>query len=176
MHPPSRRLVLLAAAFAACSSAPEHPPAPTAGQVAAASAAAPAKATRTWQPPQTATDEQLDDYHGQKIADPYRWLEDQDSPAVAKWVAAQNAATQHEFASMGARSALRARLQELWNYPRFGLPQRAGDRWLYSKNDGLQNQSVFYLTDDAAKPGSVLLDPNQLSADGTVALAGPVSW
>jgi prolyl oligopeptidase len=179
MLPPLRRTFVLGlAAFAACSSATQAPPTttpPTATPTAApgqAAAAAAAKPTRAWQPPPTATVEQIDDYHGEKIADPYRWLEDQDSPAVAKWVAVQNAATQKQFASMPARSALRSRLQELWNYPRFGLPQHAGDRWLYSKNDGLQNQSVYYLTGDPEKPGSVLLDPNLLSADGTVALAG----
>jgi prolyl oligopeptidase len=113
---------------------------------------------------------QVDDYFGEKVADPYRWMEDIDSPETAAWVAAERACTQAAFAGMPERAAIRGRLRELWNFPRFGLPQRAGGRLFYTSNDGLQNQSVVRVVDRAGAPPRVLIDPNLLSAEGNVAV------
>ena len=119
--------------------------------------------------------DQQDDYHGVRVADPYRWLEDANSIDTGAWVAAQNSLTQSYLARTPGRDAIRARLTELWNYERFSVPFKQGGRYFYSRNDGLQNQAVLYtlttLTASDAAP-RVLLDPNTLSADGTVALAG----
>ena len=126
-----------------------------------------------WQSPATRRDDNIvDDYHGTQVADPYRWLEDQDGAEVATWVATQNAATRSFLDASPARDQIRARLQELWNFARFDAPERAGNRWFWSKNNGLQNQSVLYTADAPDGEGRVLLDPNTLSTDGTVALAG----
>ncbi len=116
--------------------------------------------------------DQQDDYHGVQVADPYRWLEDANSVDTAAWVAAQNSVTQSYLAQISSRDAIRARLTRLWNYERFSVPFKQGGRHFYSRNDGLQNQAVLYTLaapDDAPR---VLLDPNTLSLDGTVALAG----
>ena len=114
-----------------------------------------------------------DDYHGTIVADPYRWLEDDNSEATAAWVAAENAVTQDYLSQIPYRNAIRDRLTQLWNYPKESAPAEKGG-WLYfSRNDGLQNQSVLYRR-PAAEPqaeAEVFLDPNKLSDDGTVALA-----
>ncbi len=122
--------------------------------------------------PVTATTNQVDDYHGVKVADPYRWLEDDNAPATKAWVEAQNRVTFGELARIPQRETLRKRLTELWNYERFGLPYRQGGRYFYSRNDGLQNQSVLFTLERLDGEPRVLLDPNTLSKDGTVALAG----
>ncbi|MBV6436718.1 MAG: S9 family peptidase [Xanthomonadales bacterium PRO6] len=114
----------------------------------------------------------VDDYHGEKIADPYRWLEDLDAPDTRAWIAAQNALTERYLAAVPQRAAIHARMTELWNFERFGLPERAGERWIVGRNDGLQNQTVLYTLDALDGPMRVLLDPNTLSSDGTVALSG----
>jgi len=111
----------------------------------------------------------VDDYFGTKVADPYRWLEDVDSPATRSWVAAQNALSLPYLAALPQREALRERIGALWNYERFDLPQKRAGMLIYGRNDGLQNQSVLYIDSGDGKP-RVLLDPNRLSADGTVAL------
>jgi prolyl oligopeptidase len=113
---------------------------------------------------------QFDDYFGQRILDPYRWLEDIDSPKTAKWIAAQRAFTAAAFAAMPERDAIRTRLKELWNFPRFGLPLKRGGRVFFTKNDGLQNQAVLFVMDAAGSEPRVLIDPNLLSAEGTVAV------
>ncbi len=115
--------------------------------------------------------EQVDDYHGVKVADPYRWLEDADSPETKAWVEAQNKVTFGFLESIPERARLRERLTQLWNYEKFGVPFREGDRYFFTRNDGLQNQSVLYVGRTPDDPQArVLLDPNTLSADGTVAL------
>ena len=121
--------------------------------------------------PHTPTVDQVDDYHGTKVADPYRWLEDPDAPAVREWVAGQNRVTQAWLGEVSARPAIRARLAELWDHPRAGAPWRRGEAWFQLRNTGLQNQDVLWTMAAPDAVGRVLLDPNELSADGTVALS-----
>ncbi|MCM2254557.1 MAG: prolyl oligopeptidase family serine peptidase [Vicinamibacteria bacterium] len=109
--------------------------------------------------------------HGVAVADPYRWLEDIDSKETATWVEAQNKVTFGLLGKIPARAALRERLTKLWNFERFGVPLKEGGRYFYTRNDGLQNQAVLLVADALAAEPRVLLDPNTLRADGTVALA-----
>ena len=120
--------------------------------------------------PETRKTDQVDEYHGSRVADPYRWLEDDNSPETLSWVNAQNQVTFDYLARIPYRSRLKQRLQELYNYPKYGIPSRSVDYYLWSKNDGLQNQSVLYVQKGLADTPRVLIDPNQLSADGTVRL------
>lgn len=103
--------------------------------------------------------------------DPFRWLEDPDSAETQAWVAAQNARSQAFLSAIPQRAAIRTRLTALWNYERYGPPERYGDWFIYSRNDGLQNQAVVYRTRDLDGDPEVLLDPNAWSEEGTVALA-----
>ncbi|MGH9054534.1 MAG: prolyl oligopeptidase family serine peptidase [Acidimicrobiales bacterium] len=112
----------------------------------------------------------IDDHHGEAVADPYRWLEDPDSPEVAAWVAAQNALANHVLARSTDREKVRARVHDLWDYPRSGVPFERGGRWFQARNSGLQNHAVLYVAQTVSDEGRVLIDPNALSADGTVAL------
>jgi prolyl oligopeptidase len=114
----------------------------------------------------------VDAYFGRSVPDPYRWLEDDNAPATKKWVAAQNAVTFGYLDSIPERSRIRDRLVELWNYERYGVPFKRGDRYFFTRNDGLQNQSVLYHMTGLNGTPTVLLDPNALSEDGTVALTG----
>jgi prolyl oligopeptidase len=114
----------------------------------------------------------VDVWHGVEVPDPYRWLEDVDSERTRAWIEAENELTDGWLAEIPERAALRERLTELWNYERFGVPHREGERVFYTRNDGLQNQSVLYVVDTAGASPRVLLDPNGLSSDGTVALSG----
>jgi len=111
-----------------------------------------------------------DTYHGTKVADPYRWLEDLDSPATTAWVAAQNQLTMGFLETLPQRVQFRERLTKLWNYERIGLPFKEGGRTFFSKNSGLQNQAVFYVQEKPGAEPRVLIDPNTLAQDGTVAL------
>ncbi|MEO7366595.1 MAG: prolyl oligopeptidase family serine peptidase [Gemmatimonadaceae bacterium] len=120
--------------------------------------------------PITARGSQVDDYHGTSIADPYRWLENMDSPETAAWVAAQNALTFSYLSAIPERAAIRDRLTKLWDYPKYFAPVKTANRLFYYENSGLQNQNVFYVR-DGDRPSRVLIDPNTLSADGTVALS-----
>ena len=110
------------------------------------------------------------DYHGVKVPDPYRWMEDIDSPATRAWVEAEDKLSRDYLAALPGRAAIAARLKEIWNYERWGAPARHGHYWFYTHNDGLQNQAVIFVTTDPGTPGHILLDPNTLSKDGTVAL------
>ncbi|MFZ4521576.1 MAG: prolyl oligopeptidase family serine peptidase [Bacteroidales bacterium] len=114
----------------------------------------------------------IDNYFGTKVADPYRWLENDTSAETAAWVAAENAVTNDYLSKIPFRENIRERLTKIWNYPRFGVPFREGPYYFYFKNDGLQNQSVFYVRKGLEGVARVLLDPNKLSEDGTIALAG----
>ena len=115
---------------------------------------------------------QTDNYHGTTIADPYRWLEDANSAETKKWVDAQNAVTQAYLGQIPQREAIRQRLTKLWNYERYSVPSKDGGRYFYTRNDGLQNQSVLYTMKNLGDEPRMLLDPNKLAADGTIALAG----
>jgi prolyl oligopeptidase len=114
----------------------------------------------------------VDDHFGQLVADPYRWLEDPDDPATKAWIEAENALTESVLAAAPERHRIRARITELWDYPKFGVPFERGGRWFQTRNSGLQNQSVLYVSRELGEEGRVLLDPNLLSTDGTAALTG----
>ncbi|MGC9503374.1 prolyl oligopeptidase family serine peptidase [Baaleninema sp.] len=120
--------------------------------------------------PQTKTIEQVDTYHGTAISDPYRWLEDPDSDDSRAWIDAQNQLTFKFLENIKSRSKIKERVTQLWNYEKYGTPFKRDRRYFYFKNDGLQNQSVLYVLDDLDGEPRVLLDPNTLSEDGTVAL------
>ena len=124
--------------------------------------------------PPTARIDHVDQYPGAKVADPYHWLEDDTATAVTAWVEAQNAVTFKHLAAIPFRDALKARLTELLNYPRVSLPVRKGKWVFFAKNDGLQNQSVWYLQEGLGGTPRVYLDPNVLSPDGTTRVSGPI--
>ncbi|HEX5833482.1 MAG TPA: prolyl oligopeptidase family serine peptidase [Pyrinomonadaceae bacterium] len=116
--------------------------------------------------------DQVDDYHGVKVADPYRWLEDLDSEETRQWVEAENNLTFAFLNAVPQRAALRERLTRLWNFEKYGVPFKEGNRYFYSRNSGLQNQSVLYTVTALDAQPQMILDPNTLSADGTVAVSG----
>lgn len=117
--------------------------------------------------------DQVDDYHGVKVADPYRWMEDTESAEMRSWIEAENKITFDYLSKIPQREAIKNRLTELWNYERYSAPSKIADGfYIYSKNDGLQNQSVLYRASSITDPGKVFLDPNKLSIDGTAALSG----
>jgi prolyl oligopeptidase len=122
-------------------------------------------------PPSPALDH-VDYYHGIPVPDPYRWLEDPSAQATQDWIAAQNQVTFAYLEKLSARESIKARLTQLWDYEKYGVPFRRGGRYFYFKNDGLQNQSVLYTLRSLEEEPQVLIDPNQLSEDGTVALSG----
>src|ERR1700742_2555777 len=122
--------------------------------------------------PESKKVDQVDDYHGTKVADPYRWLEELDSADTHAWVEAENKVTFAYLNEIPAREQIKKRLTKLWNFERYSLPSKQGNRYFYSKNNGLQNQSVLYSATSLDAEPPVLLDPNTLSTDGTVALSG----
>ena len=113
----------------------------------------------------------MDDYHGTRVADPYRWLEDVDSPDAQGWIAAQNAVTFDFLARIPERQAIHRRLTALWDYPRYGTPFKKREQYFFFKNDGLQNHAVLYRQAARGAAPAVVLDPNRLSPDGTVSLS-----
>jgi len=127
--------------------------------------------TQSLQYPSARKSDVVDDYHGTKVVDPYRWLEDPDSPESRSWIDAENHLTEGYLADIPARATIRDRLTKLWNYPKFGAPFRKAGRYFFFKNDGLQNQSVLYKQASLSANPATLLDPNLLSEDGTVALS-----
>ncbi|HJR62796.1 MAG TPA: prolyl oligopeptidase family serine peptidase [Gemmatimonadaceae bacterium] len=120
--------------------------------------------------PVTPTVDQVDNYHGTNIADPYRWLETTDSQETKAWIQAQNELTFGYLGSIQERERIEARLTELWNYPKYGVPFKRGRDYFFFENSGLQNQSVLYVQRSLRGQPRVLLDPNKLSTDGTVAI------
>ncbi|HEX3989384.1 MAG TPA: prolyl oligopeptidase family serine peptidase, partial [Verrucomicrobiae bacterium] len=131
-----------------CSAAPDYPPA--------------------------RRDAALDDYNGIKVADPYRWMEQLDSPETRQWVEAEARLTYSYLEKIPVRKKLQSRIKELLNFEKFGIPFHKGNRYFYTYNSGLQQQGVLYVTDGLdGKPG-VAFDPNPLSANGAVAIAGYV--
>jgi prolyl oligopeptidase len=176
---PSHRRVLMRVAFAvsslllamivtACTRADQVPDEPT---VEAANAG---RAPIAFVYPQTQAGDVVETLHGEELADPYRWLEDdvRVNPAVADWVNDQNAVTNAYLSQLPGRDAIERRLTELWNFERFSLPEKRGNLYFFSRNDGLQNQSVFYVQEGLTGAPRALIDPNQWSEDGATALAG----
>ena len=120
--------------------------------------------------PQAKKGAQVDTYHGVQVADPYRWLENLDGADTRAWIEAENKVSGAYLAQIPARDALRKRLTELWNFERYSPPQKFGGRYFFTRNDGLQNQAVLYVADALDAAPRMLLDPNTLSKDGTMAL------
>jgi prolyl oligopeptidase len=114
----------------------------------------------------------VDDYHGTKVADPYRWLENTDAPETRTWIEAENKLTFSFLDQIPERPEIAKRMTELWNFEKYTPPFARGKRWFFTKNDGLQNQSVLYWAAKLDGAPKVLLDPNTLAADGTIALGG----
>mgnify|MGYP002777975018 FL=1 len=125
--------------------------------------------------PATRTVDHADDYHGTRVADPYRWLEDLDAPATAEWIAAQNAVTTRYLAGIEGRERIESRLTALWNYPRVSIPWREGGKLFFTKNSGLQRQSPYFVATGAARGAAeraaLVLDPNEISRDGSTSLS-----
>ncbi|HEY2837502.1 MAG TPA: prolyl oligopeptidase family serine peptidase [Pirellulales bacterium] len=184
MNPLRLCAVALAILFCGCS---KPAPAPKTDQQPASQAAdkeAPAKSTEkanaaaTIDPPRATKfaypvaekGDQQDDYHGHKIADPYRWLEDVDSAKTREWIAAENGLTANYLSNIPERPKIHHRLKKLWNHERYGIPSRHGGRYFYTKNDGLQNQSLQYVAHSLDAEPQLLLDPNRLAEDGTKAV------
>jgi prolyl oligopeptidase len=173
-HGLTRSLALACAVLpwiGSCSQpAPPAPAAPTASPGPAAETAS-SKETAFSYPAARKVD-QVDDYHGTKVADPYRWLESLDAKDTREWVEAENRVTFGFLEKVPARQQLKDRLTTLWNFERYTPPSREGGRYFFSKNSGLQNQNVIYTTRSLSEEPQVLLDPNTLAKDGTMALGG----
>src|SRR3990170_8901050 len=116
--------------------------------------------------PPTRKSDQVDDYHGVIVPDPYRWLEDSDSPETRVWIARQNEVTYSFLEKIPHRSRIRQRLTELWDYPKAGAPIQRGGVYPQLRNSGLQNQDVLFCMKSYSGEGRILLDPNLLSEDG----------
>lgn len=163
---------LIALAVAACAS--PQTPAPATEVAAVQSQKGPPVKQSPY--PVSAVTDVADTLHGTVVKDPYRWLENPDSPETQAWVQAQNKLTFGWLNKVATRDAMKQRLTELWNYERYSAPfvegEGANKRTYYWKNDGLQNQAVLFVEDGGGKPARVLFDPNALAADGTTALAG----
>src|SRR2546426_7906288 len=121
--------------------------------------------------PATRTVDTVTDFYGTRVADPYRWLESIDSADVAAWVKAQNAVTMPYLAALPGRDVLKERLTALFNFPRTGVPFWQGGRWFYTRNSGLQRQNIWYSRPTLDGAERVVIDPNELSPDGSVQLS-----
>jgi len=122
--------------------------------------------------PLTEKVDQVDEYFGTMVADPYRWLEDDNSPETAEWVSAQNEVTFGYLGQIPFRQSIKERLEQIWDYPKYGTPFKKGDNYFFFKNDGMQNQSVMYIQSSLDAEPEVFLDPNTFSDDGTISLSG----
>jgi prolyl oligopeptidase len=127
--------------------------------------------SQKFSPPQTKKVDQVDTYFGVKVPDPYRWLEDDTSAAVAQWVQEQNKVTFGYLEKIPFRGKIHKRLEEIYNYPRYSSPSHRGEYYVFTKNDGLQNQPVYYIQKGLQGIPEVLIDPNSFSPDGTLILA-----
>jgi prolyl oligopeptidase len=166
-------LVAGCAAPKANAPSPSEAPVPNA-PVADSTPPSPSPSPGAFAYPVARTVDQVDDYHGTKVKDPYRWLEDDNSKETAAWVAAENELTQSFLAGVPERDAIKRRLTELTDFERFGTPEKAGHRYFFARNTGLQNQAVWYWTSALAAEPKELIDPNTLTKDGTIAVAGLV--
>src|SRR6266404_9606091 len=122
--------------------------------------------------PPASTSNQVDDYFGTKVADPYRPLENPDSPESRKWIEAEDKITFDFLKTIPEQDGIKKRLTEVWDYERFGVPFKEKNRYFLSKNSGLQNQNVLYTSTNLFVQPRELLDPNTLAKDGTIALGG----
>src|SRR5215510_8884715 len=147
--------------FVACSVTAPH----------AAHTPDPAPAPANIQYPVAPRGDVVDDYHGVKVPDPYRWFEDLDSQATKSWVTAENALSQPFLEALPQRAWLGNRLKQLWTYERFGVPLRQGGKYFFLRNDGTQDQSVLYVADGVNATPRVLVDPNGKRDDATIALS-----
>lgn len=120
--------------------------------------------------PPTQKRDVVERHHGTVVEDPYRWLEDSQAPETRKWIEEQNKLTFGYLEKLPHRTQIRDRLTQLWNFQKYSVPYREGDRYFYMKNDGLQNQYVLYTAKSLNEPGEILIDPNALSPDGTIAI------
>lgn len=123
--------------------------------------------------PDTRQVDQVDNYFGTTVKDPYRWLEDDNSEATKAWVVAENQVTNDYLAKIPFRDKVKKRLAEMWNYPRYSSPFKEGEYYYFYKNDGLQNQSVLYRQKGLESAPEVFIDPNKMSVDGTAAVSTP---
>jgi prolyl oligopeptidase len=135
------------------------------------SAATPAASALAY--PETRREAVVENQFGEAVADPYRWLENdvRNDPAVRQWVTAQNQVTEGYLSTLPARDAFRERMRQVYNFERFGIPEKRGNRYFYTRNSGLQNQSVLYVRDGLNGAPRMLIDPNTWSQDGATALA-----
>jgi len=122
--------------------------------------------------PDTKKENVVDDYNGAKVEDPYRWLEDDNSEQTKAWVKEENKVTFDYLSRIPYREKIKKRIEEMWNYPKYGAPFQKGDHYYFQKNDGLQNQSVWFTQKGLSGKPEVFIDPNKLSEDGTVSLGG----
>src|SRR5215510_7946034 len=120
--------------------------------------------------PDTKKSDQVDNYFGTKVSDPYRWLEDDNSEETKSWVQEENKVTLNYLSKIPYRTQIKKRITELYNYPRTSAPYRQGDYYFYTKNDGLQPQSVYYFQKGLAAVPQVFIDPNKMNAAGTTAV------
>jgi prolyl oligopeptidase len=141
------------------------------GCAVASAAVDTAVGNQTWVYPAVPRGTVVDNYHGTRVADPYRALEALDSETVRSFIGAQNALSVPWLQQLPQRAWIKQRLSDVWNYERFGVPRKEGGRYFYLRNDGTQNQSVLHVASSLEDPGHVLLDPNTSSSDATVALA-----
>src|SRR5437773_3282783 len=127
--------------------------------------------TRSFNYPQPRKADTVDSYFGTKVSDPYRWMEDLNASELKQWIDAENAITFKYLDGVPVRDRLKARITELYNYPRVTAPRYVGRRWFYNRNTGLQRQSVVFTRETLSGPETVVIDPNQLSPDGSTALS-----
>src|SRR5690625_1710319 len=114
-------------------------------------------------------DDIVEDFHGTKVADPYRWLEDPESEETKQWIQQMNEKSDEYFSATTTREEDKEKLEELWDYPKFSVPRIVNKRLFYQRNDGLQNQAILYMKDETGEE-RIIIDPNLLSDDGTVAM------
>ena len=152
---PLSAAILVAAAFSACSGEQQ-----------------PAENKNAYVYPKTRKVDTADTYFGVKVSDPYRWLEDDNSEETKAWVQEQNKVTFDYLGKIASRDKIRERLKKIWNFEKISAPYKKGKYYFYSRNDGIQNQSVLYVKEGLNGEARVLIDPNTFSQDGTVSLSG----
>jgi prolyl oligopeptidase len=133
-----------------------------------------AAAQTSFKYPQPRKADVADTYFGTRVADPYRWMENLNSPELKTWIDEENAITVRHLDRLPSRDALKTRITELWNYPKVSLPHFEGRRWFYSRNTGLQRQSVVFTRETLTGPETIAIDPNELWPDGATALSNYV--